>query len=359
MKKAANLLAFITLVSGAVFAQNDEPRIFKIELIVFERTATGDTLDPEQWSKNLDLSYPENRTKLINPKAIEADPESTDSTRNMGAPDFRLSGDFLNTLGSSIQGSQSSKRLNSTSKNDSQGIPPHSSTANSNPKLSSETPNDAVSHETALDLPRLREFLTEEDRQLNEKRQSIERTRGLRTLFHQAWFQDLRPRDSAPAILMQGGNLFGDHYELEGSITFSVNRYLHVSTDLWLSSFVTNYGQSSEHWPELPSQDKQYTWQPLATDDAATLNNGSADRIELAFSEPNAIDLNIRNLEGDAEHDLGTSDYESPYLIREIVTLRQKRKMRSNELHYIDHPRIGLLVKITPYTPPEPEDEEL
>ena len=36
----------------------------------------------------------------------------------------------------------------------------------------------------------------------------------------------------------------------------------------------------------------------------------------------------------------------SPY--RHAVLLQQKRRMRSNEVHYIDHPMLGLVVKLTP-----------
>ena len=31
--------------------------------------------------------------------------------------------------------------------------------------------------------------------------------------------------------------------------------------------------------------------------------------------------------------------------------------MRSNELHYIDHPLLGILVIVTPIKPPEPAEE--
>ena len=33
-----------------------------------------------------------------------------------------------------------------------------------------------------------------------------------------------------------------------------------------------------------------------------------------------------------------------------VFPLRQSRRMRSGELHYIDHPRMGILVLVTPYT---------
>lgn len=40
-----------------------------------------------------------------------------------------------------------------------------------------------------------------------------------------------------------------------------------------------------------------------------------------------------------------------------VIYLKQTRnRMKSNELHYIDHPVLGILVKITPYIKPEIED---
>ena len=43
------------------------------------------------------------------------------------------------------------------------------------------------------------------------------------------------------------------------------------------------------------------------------------------------------------------SDYIGPQdsVIR-VVTLRQTRRMRSMETHYIDHPSIGILIRIEP-----------
>ena len=36
--------------------------------------------------------------------------------------------------------------------------------------------------------------------------------------------------------------------------------------------------------------------------------------------------------------------------------LREKRRIKSSELHYFDHPRFGLLAVITPYTAPHKEE---
>ena len=38
---------------------------------------------------------------------------------------------------------------------------------------------------------------------------------------------------------------------------------------------------------------------------------------------------------------------------RHAVLLSQTRRMRSNEVNYIDHPMFGVVVKVTPVTVPE------
>ena len=38
------------------------------------------------------------------------------------------------------------------------------------------------------------------------------------------------------------------------------------------------------------------------------------------------------------------------------VRMTQSRRMRSGELHYLDHPRFGVLVLVTPYEPPAPPE---
>ena len=38
------------------------------------------------------------------------------------------------------------------------------------------------------------------------------------------------------------------------------------------------------------------------------------------------------------------------YPWRHAVALKQKRRMRSTEVHYLDHPLFGLVIKLTPLT---------
>jgi len=133
---------------------------------------------------------------------------------------------------------------------------------------------------------------------------TLRKSEDYKVLFHQAWQQPVTSKKHAASIIISGGERLGEHKELEGSITLSVSRYLHLQTNLWLSSLAgANQSGAEESWPLLP-------------------NPASEDRFDQALTN-NA--------------DIGR-----------IVTLKQKRRMRSKELHYIDHPEMGLLILITP-----------
>lgn len=161
-----------------------------------------------------------------------------------------------------------------------------------------------------------------------------------RTLFHKAWRQPTAGRDNAISVLVRGGDSFDDHRELEGSIQLSVERYLHFRTDLWLSTFTSTAGLDELPWPKLPrlpvvSADQANT-QPNFD---ALFNNSSLSGMNWGSQIP-AFNLSHRR-----------------YVVDTTAVLRQSRRMRSSELHYIDHPLMGILVRATPYELPTPEPE--
>jgi hypothetical protein len=94
-------------------------------------------------------------------------------------------------------------------------------------------------------------------------------------------------------------------YELEGKITIALSRYLHTYTDLVLRR------------PRLTVDPK--------------LRNAAQDRYLAAYS----ADTRILN-----NH-----------------SLREHRRMRSKNLHYLDNPEFALLILITPYEVPEDFEE--
>ena len=103
-----------------------------------------------------------------------------------------------------------------------------------------------------------------------------------RVLFHEAWQMPVygKNRKRTLPIRIQGGQRINNRYELDGTITVSVARYLHVDTNLFLSKFQT--------------------------------------------------------VEGEPQ-------------VSQVIPMQQSRRMRSKELHYIDHPKFGILIYFTPF----------
>ena len=162
---------------------------------------------------------------------------------------------------------------------------------------------------------------------------SLQLSSRYRILSQQSWIQDLQPRNSAPAILIQGGERYGEHYELEGYIRIALERYLYAEPQLWLSRF--GYQQGKYYLPRRPSRQ-----QPLEPE-PETLEQTPAPQQEALVEFP-GTELTVEDDTPDAPvMPIGAEPVER------IVVMSEERRMRSDELHYIDHPLFGLLIMIS------------
>ena len=139
------------------------------------------------------------------------------------------------------------------------------------------------------------------ERSLNPQAATLARSGSYTLLYHQAWRQTIYA--SKTNIAISGGKVFNGHNELEGSISLSVGQYLKIQTNLWLTKFASVGADVTELWPELPN-----------------LPSAFANDVDKSQANP----------------------------IQRIVKLSQERTMRSNEVHYIDHPLMGVIIKIIP-----------
>lgn len=200
---------------------------------------------------------------------------------------------------------------------------------------------------------------------LNDQGKRLQR-RNHKILFHQAWRQRfVRNNPEPPSILIRGGEKFGDHYELEGSISLSYRRWLHVETNLWRTWFARNHGQETPNWPSLPPQ-------PNQVNSIFASNMGAIDGDQRPFNSGIAGSNNLRgtnapssnnriNWSNDSSWQFQplTSQYDNilsqPFVAEHMVLMRENRKVnRSDEVHYLDHPQLGMLVRFTRYDPPQP-----
>ena len=153
---------------------------------------------------------------------------------------------------------------------------------------------------------------------LGKESASLSRSNRYQILSQTAWrmpvdssLKDIPVRINASATQDSG-------YLLEGTITISASRFLHVDADLWLSELA----------PEALSQ-------KLINIDNETSGN--------------ALDMS-----GQREGMLIRSEgIDSPWRITGNFPLKQRRRIRNTaEVQYLDTPVIGVIVKLTSYDRP-------
>ncbi len=363
-----------TLLYGASSLSHAQPtegeglheRWYQVEVIVF---AQQQPQSSEIWYNNPSLRYPEAWQSLKNadePVELPGIPEPA-SINSGEAP--QLMGDTVSSL--------------------------NQNPVNSGYPLLASSGNNLVLADAsrAADLARDPFYrLPDEMRELNPQAQAIRWSKAYRLLFHEAWRQPIKNQTEAPGILLSGGEQYGDHFELEGSLTLSVSRYLHVNTNLWFTEFAMNNGQQEDYWPDLPlrpdafktntpaqslslvqSEDEHQSAQALTLAANGTLgvelpvpSHSSESQAAVSEAWPNSqpeqpisgssIDILLSQLPGNEAYERLINQ---PFKPRQIVLMQQKRRMRSGETHYIDHPYLGLLILITPYDVPEQTDSAM
>lgn len=185
-------------------------------------------------------------------------------------------------------------------------------------------------------------LLPASERQLNAQAQKLQRNPRFEVLFHNAWRQIVTNKKSSKAIIINGGQTFGQHQALEGSIRLSVATYLELQTNLWFAQFDVNVGQGiTQAWPEIPLR-PNYA--------AATLNNLSLDseveaELEQALATENT-QWSTSNFDANT-----TAPETDNFVTRQIILLQQERDMRTSEVHYLDHPVLNVIIQVTPYPP--------
>lgn len=237
-----------------------------------------------------------------------------------------------------------------------------------------------------LDVPRPLTRLPEERRELNTQRRRIDNSAGLDVLFHESWLQPIRSEDESLPILFDTPERFGDYPELQGTILLYRGRYLHIATNLWLNTD-GRYLDAPDSWqmpaPPRPPDPTEPSLQPFRVDpphdwleskpDALHGQQNTPGERPPAGTSPAAVsapeqgpssDASARGQKGTEAIPVGEFGAQhtpvswmiparSParhaveYAFRHAVVIRQQRRMRSDELHYIDHPMLGIVVKIS------------
>jgi hypothetical protein len=334
-----------TLLSASYSVSAQDSRWFKVELLVFSHDAPAEApseaAQPEQWEATPRLAYPGAARFLIDPQRLE---------RNMGTyPGQSVVDEFgrqIITLGAGSNpllvvapGSQNAISSAAVPTPGAAAAQSQASDPNSSLVIG---PAEAATQSSAASLPTPFVLLPDSYLELRGKAAVMQRSGRYTTLFHQSWIQPvLSEKQSLPIILDQSGDT-GQWPPLQGSIKLYLTRYLQLETNLWLNTD-GSYLPGNWQMPAPPLGPPS-----LVVEEALPLEPAAAPspyvNVVPAATEPLPD-------EGIAEVIL-PQDTGPQYPYRHAVLLEQKRRMRSNEIHYIDHPLFGVVIKFTPLTAP-------
>ena len=195
------------------------------------------------------------------------------------------------------------------------------------------------------------EIIPVDEMRLNETVLKIVESDRYSLLAHVAWRQPGVDKDKALPIWIKGGQLFGEEFI---SIDNQIDSELLAKTEYLGAQNVSTLstdGSSNSQKPRYTSGSNLYELEGTITIGLSRYLHTYAD---LVLRKPRlTIDptIEVPGLDQTVIENLPDTR------ILNNHSLKERRRMRSNKLHYLDNPEFSLLVLITPYEAP-PADEE-
>ncbi|WP_428773688.1 peptidoglycan binding protein CsiV [Vibrio sp.] len=182
-------------------------------------------------------------------------------------------------------------------------------------------------------------LLSPEQYQLNEQVNKLNRHAGFEVLLHKAWRQGDQNRQGAPIFHIQAGDNFAGQFNPDGSerIPGQNNPVIEGVTE-------TNLDQPLY---ELDGKLQVYVEHYLYADVMLDVKSPSVRQVMLEQPE---LQLDMVDSDDNAVVQAGLLEEVSPTVIEERFLkhyrLDQKRRMRSTETHYLDHPLLGVIIQV-------------
>ena len=308
-----------TLIAADAVAQDERERWYQVELLIFSHeTGAGG----EQWEPLPQLAYPDASRFLVYPEQVTAREQAHDGISELD----EFGRQFLRLEPETIEEDKAA-------------------TPNIPQQPSGQTPaNNALTGTSGADIeldnvPRSTPTpfiaLPRRSAEFYGKAAYMQRSGQYKTLFHETWVQPVRDERSALPLIIDRSGDTGEWPRLQGSVKLHISRFLHLNTNLWLN---TPGGYLPGDW-QMPAP-------PLGPPSLIVEEpEPEADDYFISDSQPAAEMPMTEALEGDLveQEDLGPR-----YPWRHAVLMQQKRKMRSKEVHYLDHPLLGVVIKLMP-----------
>lgn len=136
-----------------------------------------------------------------------------------------------------------------------------------------------------------------------------------------SWQQAIQRGEKIPPLKITGGQSYdnGQRFQLEGELQIKRERYMHASINVFLADFTTVPYNNLQSW-FFEADDKKWPIDWLLQ--------------PLAFEHPTL------NKTGQS------------FIANNVIHFKQSRRIKDAEVHYIDHPALGLMITIKEIAPP-------
>jgi hypothetical protein len=310
LRLASQLLAATILASSVqCFAQTEEEDVdpyadwYQVELIIF-KNLDDNARQQEQWPTQKELTLSEDTQSLNEllsiplPAAIQAAKDADELAL------LQLKQEFADRPLSEMQSGLTEEEAIDTTLAliEPETVVEESLGESTIEELSDEDKLLVIEDELepmAVFIPATTEQLV-----LDHQAKQLKYNKKYQVIYHGGWQQQL---SDGQAMTNYRLSVETDGNELDGTINIIRKRFLHVTTDLWMHEIAIDS-------TAIDTTVKQKDIQPLGYADALVVESDTA---------------NIETVE--------------------YARLYKKERMKSNELHYIDHPLMGMLIKITPF----------
>lgn len=194
--------------------------------------------------------------------------------------------------------------------------------------------------------------LPSEARRLNPDAYTLDNNGAFRVLFHQAWLQPLASRRHASWVMVNGGAQRGGHDEVEGAIRVYQSRFIHVETDLWLNHFesarLVAEGEDNSTGSS-PAPEFRGTRSPATTDSTdVILPERPATPQSPYIAQLEAMDVAMDDGGAPSPEAHPPLSAAPKLAVARVDVLKHNDQITRNQLHYLDHPRMGVLVLVSP-----------
>jgi hypothetical protein len=158
---------------------------------------------------------------------------------------------------------------------------------------------------------------------LNITLSRISKSREYNILSKGSWQQGIQKGQTLPPLKITGGQSYsnGKRFQLEGELQIRRGRYMHAAINVFLADFTTQpYSDLKSWFIESDATKWPINWllQPLSIEDQDPFLNRVGESL----------------------------------MAKNVIHFEQSRRIKDTEIHYIDHPALGLVVTIKEIEPP-------